>query len=125
MNIDKRISEELENESSQIDEILNDKQTLSDLLLGSYRSGLGRWTVAVSIVTFVVSALMVWSGYRFFSADNQETVLFWGFCLLIALVCQIALKQWVWMEMNRSSLHREIKRLEIAVARLAADNEVG
>lgn len=120
MSLDKRIKDELESEAETIDEILNDKQGLFDLVAGSFKSGLGAWVWAVNIIILGVTGLMIWSGYEFFTAFKSEDQMFWGFCTIIAVMAQIALKQWVWMEMNRSSLLREIKRVEIAVAKLAS-----
>lgn len=124
MNIDLKIRKELESESEEIDGILSEDQGVFSLVRGSYRNGLGRWMAVVYVVIFVVSGLMAWSGYEFFvSAASQDARIFWGFCFAFTLMAQIALKQWAWMEMNRSSVLREIKRLEISVARLGAKIE--
>ena len=119
MSLDDRIKRELENEAESIDEILNDKQGLFDMVAGSFKSGLGRWVVLINIVILIVTGLMIWSGYEFFVATELDGRIFWGVCLAVSATAQIAMKQWVWMEMNRSSLLREIKRVEIAVAKLA------
>jgi hypothetical protein len=120
MNLDERIKKELETEAEVIDEILNDKQGIFDLVAGSFKSGLGVWVVLINIVILVVTGLMIWSGYEFFIAEQLDDRIFWGVCLVISAVAQIAMKQWVWMEMQRSSLLREIKRVEIAIAKLAS-----
>lgn len=119
MSLDDRIKQELESEANKIDEILNDKQGMFDMVLGSFKSGLGGWVILINVVILLVTGLMFWSGYEFFVAIDMEAQVFWGVCLIIAATAQIAMKQWVWMEMNRSSLLREIKRVEIAVAKLA------
>lgn len=118
MSLDDRIKQELESEANQIDEILNDKQGLTELISGSFKSGMRIWMILINIVIIIVSAVMVWSGYEFFVSEELEPRVFWGVCLVISAMAQIAMKQWVWMEMHRSSLLREIKRVEVAVARL-------
>ena len=120
MNIDERIKNELESEAETIDEILNDKQGLFDLVAGSFKAGLGPWVVIINVVILAVTGLMVWSGYEFFTAEELQDQVFWGVCLVITAMAQIAMKQWVWLEMYRGSLLREIKRVEIAVARLSS-----
>lgn len=120
MNIDERIKQELESEAETIDEILNDKQGLFDLVADSFKAGLGPWVVIINIVILVVTGLMIWSGYEFFTAEQIQDQVFWGVCLVISAMAQIAMKQWVWLEMYRGSLLREIKRVEIAVARLSS-----
>jgi len=118
MNLDDRIKQELETEKVTIDEILNDKQGLFAMAAGAYKSGLGGWLVLINVIILLVTGLMFWSGYEFFVAETTDKSVFWGVCLVVTAMAQIAMKQWVWMEMNRSSILREVKRVEIAVARL-------
>lgn len=120
MNIDEKIKQELEGAEANFDSITHQQEGLMNMVLGSFQGGLGRWVFVVYFVTLVVSGLMIWSGYGFFTAADLQGQLFWGICLLISLFCQVALKQWAWIEMGRSSILREIKRLEIEVSRLSA-----
>ena len=119
MNLDKRIKDELESEAKAIDEILNDKQGIYEMMIASFQGGMGIWMWIVNFVILIVTGLMLWCGYEFFTATASEEHIYWGFCMVIAVMGQIALKQWAWMEMNRTSLMREIKRVEIAVAKLS------
>lgn len=119
MNLDEKIKEELESEANDIDKILIDDESLFDMVKGSYKGSLGRWMIAINIVIMAVSAVMVWAGYRFFTSDSLDGYTYWGVCLLLSAYAQIAMKQWVWMEMGRTSLMREIKRVELEVARLS------
>lgn len=120
MNIDEKIKQELETEASTIDEILNDKQGLFELIAGSFKSGIGKWVILINVVIFIVTGLMFWAGYQFFTASEMSDQIFWGICLLLTTLVQIAMKQWVWMEMGRNSILREVKRIEVAIARLDA-----
>lgn len=118
MSFDDRIKRELEGEAEQIDEILNDKQGMFELVAGAFKNGLGIWVTIVNVIIFIVTGLILWSGYEFFVGVDLDTRVFWGVCFVITVSIQVALKQWVWMEMNRGSLLRELKRLEVAVVRL-------
>ncbi|PCJ50275.1 MAG: hypothetical protein COA74_03370 [Gammaproteobacteria bacterium] len=119
MNLDEKIKAELESEANEIDKILIDDQSLFDMVKGSFRGGMKRWMIAVNVVILPVSVVMVWTGYRFFTSDNLDGYTYWGVCLLLSAYAQIAMKQWVWMEMGRTSLMREIKRVEVEVSRLS------
>jgi len=121
MNIDEKIKRELENEASEIDQILLDDQGLFDMVRASFTGGMRRWVILMNVIIMLVSAVMVWTGYRFFTSSITDDYIFWGVCLLISAHAQIAMKQWIFMEMNRSSLMREIKRVEVAVAKLASN----
>lgn len=120
MNIDDRIKQELESEAEEIDQILNEKQGMLEMASGVFKSGLRRWVFIVGVCTLIVSGFMVWAAYEFFMATNIDERVFAGVCLVVTLCMQVALKQWTWMEMNRTSLLREIKRLEISVVKLSS-----
>jgi hypothetical protein len=120
MNIDEKIKQDLLNDSPNYEEIAQDNEGLFDLALGSFKGGMGPWVIFANIFTLIATGLMLWTGYEFFTSEVVRDQIFWGVCLLLAVFAQVALKQWMFMEMNRSSLMREIKRVEIAVAHLAA-----
>jgi len=119
VNLDERIKKELEAETAEIDKMLAKEGGLPDMVAAAFKGSLRRWIWATSIILLPISGLMVWSGYEFFTAANMDDRIFWGFCTLLSGLPQIALKQWQWMEMNRASMMREIKRIEIAVADLS------
>lgn len=115
---DDMIKDELEKEASEIDELLAAEGGLPDMVAASFKGSMRRWVWLIWIITFLVSMLMFWCGYQFFTASAQDQM-FWGFCTLMSMAAQVALKQWSWMEMNRASMMREVKRLEVAVAALS------
>lgn len=119
MNIDEKIKEELESEAKQVDQILVHQEGLFSMLANAYKGALGGWMILVSIITLAVSAIMVWAGYEFFFVESiLEHKLHWGVVLIISLVIQIALKMWTFMEINRMSTLRELKRVELAISKL-------
>lgn len=117
MDIDQRIKRELENETAEIDHILADEKSLFGMLARVYRGGLRRWVIFGTVLGIVLTAFILWSAYRFFTAPGTEELVFWGVIFLVALQMLVAMKLWIWMEMNRSSIIRETKRLELAIAR--------
>ena len=119
MSFDDKVKKELMKEAEQVDQILADDQGLFDMLLLSFKGGMRRWVILMNLITLFVAILMFWSGYRFYIAVEINNQIFWGICTLVAINMQVALKQWLWMEMNRSSLMREIKRVELAINRIS------
>jgi len=122
-NLDSRIKKELERETSEIDALLAKEGGLPDMVSAAWHGGLRRWIWITSIFLLPISALMVWCGYEFFTAASSDDRIFWGFSTVLSAMMQIGIKQWQWMEMSRASTMREIKRLELAVAALAARAE--
>ncbi|MGJ8693445.1 MAG: DUF6768 family protein [Thalassotalea sp.] len=120
MNIDEKIKQELESEAVKIDQIVSQQEGIFTMLLNTYKGALGGWMIAVTVITLLVTAAMIWSGYQFFfQAVGVEEKLHWAMILGITIVMQISLKMWTFMEMNRNSIIREMKRLEIAITRLS------
>ncbi len=116
MDIDKKIKEELESEAKQLDQILVQQDGIFTMLANAYKGALGGWVILVSIIALVVTGFIVWAGYEFFFVESTIThKLHWAVVLIIALVAQVSLKMWTFMEMNRQSTMRELKRIEIAI----------
>ncbi len=120
MNIDEKIKRELENDSPDLDKILIDDEGLFERMSGVFRGGMKGWVILIYTSAVVVGILFLWTGYRFFISTELQDQVFWGICFMIALNMQGFIKQWIFMETNRNSIMREVKRVEIAVARLSA-----
>ena len=87
-------------------------------ILETFRGRL-RWLIAV--IWFwcaVIFVLAVYSGFRFFQADETKMQLAWGIGCAVAMMAVSSLKTWYWMELNKNAITREIKRLELQVAHL-------
>lgn len=91
-------------------------------LLGQVRglfSGKLGW---LSAVTFVAATLMfaigVWAAWKFYHADDIATMLRWAGLAWFGLMAQIMIKLWSWMRMETNRVIREVKRLELQIARL-------
>lgn len=120
MNIDDKIKQELESEAKQIDKILVHDPGLFKMLANAYKGKLGGWLILVGVATFIFSILMFWCGYEFFFVEGPlEHKLQWGVGLLLSAMVQISLKMWTFMEMNRQSTLRELKRFELSINKLA------
>ncbi|MGB3626780.1 MAG: DUF6768 family protein, partial [Henriciella sp.] len=97
---------------------LEDDRGLFTQLGATFSGPLKYWTATVFVFTFVIFAISVWCGVNAFGAETvKETVLWAGFA--IAGVNGIGLlKMWLFMRMNHLATLREIKRVELQVARL-------
>jgi uncharacterized protein DUF6768 len=124
MNIDEKIKQELENEAKHLDQLLVPDPGLFKMLANAYKGSLGGWVVAVGIFTFAISILMLWCGYQFFFVEGVAGgelthKLHWGVGLLLTAMMQISLKMWTFMEMNRQTTLKEMKRIELAISKLS------
>ncbi|MDX1644241.1 MAG: DUF6768 family protein [Thermoanaerobaculia bacterium] len=88
------------------------------LIADAYRGKL-RWvSIAMTFWQLVFFVVFVWAGVRFFSAATAADPLFWATIFLMTGVGVSMMKILHWMTINRNRLLREIKRLELEVARM-------
>jgi len=118
MNIDEKILKRLESDSAEIDRILaTENNGLGSLLKAGLKGAMRPWFILVNVLVLVNFVALIYLAYQFFTqpADAQ---IFWGVLALFSFQFHIAAKSWLYNEMNRSSLTREIKRLEVAIIEL-------
>ena len=118
MNIDERIRNVLEDQGSAVEDLKLDEKGLFPMLFRVFTGGLARWAAFAMALTLVFFGLTIWCGYEFFTAATVDDRVFWGILAAVAFHAVSMFKFWFFMEMNRHSVTREVKRVEIALARL-------
>lgn len=120
MNLDDKIKEALQMDAKEVEIVLSKEDGLFIQLFGLFRGNMKIWNIFGMVLAVVTAVLMFWSGYHFLISESLDERLFWGVLLLAFLIGTMGIKIWFWLEMNRNATHREIKRLELAVAQLMA-----
>lgn len=120
MSVDKNLNREPEQESQVLDAILADEPGLLGRFSGTFKTSMRLWMVWVVIATILASACLLFSGYQFYIANEISSQIFWGVWFIVSLIIQAMLKLWTFMEMNRVSNARELKRIELSLERLEA-----
>ncbi len=88
--------------------------------LGTFSGKWGAMNVFAAIVTFAMfagAAFCAWNALG--AADVRETVL-WSAGAVVGMLAVAMLKMYFWMEINKNVTLREVKRLELQLARLVA-----
>lgn len=88
--------------------------------MGTFSGKWGAMNVFAALVTFAMfgaAAYCAWSAFG--AADVRETVL-WSTGASVAMLAVAMLKMYFWMEMNKNVTLREVKRLELQIARLVS-----
>ena len=86
-----------------------------DVMRGKHRF----LTVIANVVMAVFFAMMVYCVVRFFDAQTTRTQIAWSVGFLASNMVVAMLKLWFWMQMDKNTVIREVKRLELQVATLA------
>jgi uncharacterized membrane protein YciS (DUF1049 family) len=69
------------------------------------------------VVLFGVASVLAW---RFVQATEVGDMLRWGAAAAFAFAGLALVKLWFWLELQKDEIVREVKRLEVQVASLAA-----
>ena len=120
MNVlDDKIREALQQEDAELFKDAGSEPSIYEMLMETFR-GRHRWLVFLTMFwTIVFMVLGVLSVVRFFRADEIRDMLMWAAASAFLLSGVSMMKVWYWMELNKNSVTREIKRLELQIARLA------
>lgn len=106
-------------EEVRVDQPSEDQLTIFGMLWRSFR-GPFRWMAAVVVLLVIIfSGLALYCGYMMLNAPSVDLRINWLAGLIIAFVVVVVLRLWFFMEMNRLSVLREIKRLELQVSLLS------
>lgn len=126
-DVDELIKRELARESAELEDLLKPADGMVGMAVDAFKGSMGVWVWLIAAVNLIAAGFMFWCGYQFWVAADVDARMYWGIWFVVTTVIGTALKYWSWMEMNRTSLHKEISRLELAVIALrhTAERKVG
>lgn len=84
----------------------------------------GKSRVLALLVVFykvLVAGVAIYAIVQYFGATEVQQQILWSSLAIICVISAGILKIWFWMELNKNAVMREIKRLELQVARLSAE----
>uniref|UniRef100_UPI0040483675 DUF6768 family protein n=1 Tax=Rheinheimera sp. TaxID=1869214 RepID=UPI0040483675 len=115
---DNEIKQELARQAAELDKLMREEQGLDKVLASGFKGGLGAVMAIAYVLAILLAVAIFYCGYQFLTvAPAQQT--FWGILLLLTFQAQVGTKLWIWLETQRSSTLRELKRLELAVQQLS------
>lgn len=118
-DLDEKIRAALQEEDAELFEKLGEESSLHQMIGDTFRGKMRVFAWLVTLEILVFTGLGVFTAIRFFEANDVQDQLSWGGGFALCLFAIVALKLWWWMEMNKHALLRELKRVELQIARLA------
>lgn len=119
-NIDAKIKRALEASDADLADEFDGDQSMMEIVFDTFR-GTQKWLTFFAIVFGIVfMAGSVFGIIQLFKAQDMHQHILWGLGVMFCFSTVSMMKIWFWMQMNRNSILREIKRVELQVARLAA-----
>lgn len=119
-DLDKKIQEALRKEDAELLGAFRQEPSMFELMFETFRGRHRKLVWLTTTWSFVFFALAVFSAVRFFQAEDTRLVLTWAVAFMFCMNAVSMLKMWWWMEINKNAITREVKRLELQIAQLAA-----
>ena len=118
-NLDQAIRQALSAEDAEFLAKFKDETPFHEAL-GTFRGQWGAMNIFAAILTFAMFGAFVYCAWNVFTVTDVRASIIWSAGALLAGIAVAMLKMYFWMEMNKNAVLREVKRLELQVARLAA-----
>lgn len=120
--LDKKILEAMKKGTSELHD--SPEETYAPGLIRQSFKGAFRVTfIVLFVVTLAFVALAAWCTYSMFSTDLLDQKIHWLTGVMASFMVLVILRLWFFMELNRLSVIREIKRVELQLAVIASKLE--
>jgi len=115
--IDRLIKETLSAEEAQFYDELEEQNILGKM--GEvYKGKFGWLAVIMNIITLVAFVLLVYCIVQFFNTQQTSELIKWASAGFLCAIIMGTLKLFVWLQMDKNDILRELKRLELQLATL-------
>ena len=116
--IDEMIKEALTQEEAQFYDDLGEQNVL-EKFGGLFKGKMGWLAVIMNIVNLLFFGLMVYCLIQFLDTNVSSELIKWGVGLFVCLVFMGMLKLYMWMQMDKNDILRELKRLELQISAMS------
>ncbi|TNJ42157.1 hypothetical protein KFZ70_15420 [Tamlana fucoidanivorans] len=118
-DIDKLIKETLTKEEAKFYDEL-DEQTFFQMILGVFK-GKNSWIVfLMNIVNIIIFGLLIYCVIQTMDVENTNDLILWVGAVIICFLTMSMIKLYIWMQIHKNAVIREIKRLELQVSSLSS-----
>ncbi len=116
--IDKLIEESLSVEEKKFYNELEEKGLFKQWG-GLYTGKLKGWAILTTIIQLIFTVITFYLGYKYFTASETTDFFKYGGAFFIVFFAASMMKLWHWMQMDKNSILREMKRMEFQIAVLS------
>ncbi len=117
-DIDNLIKETLTQEEAKFYDEL-DEQNILQMLWGVFK-GKNSWIALImNIVNIIIFGLFIYCIIQTMDVENTNDLILWVGACIFCFITMSMIKIYIWMQIHRNALTREIKRLEIQISSLS------
>ena len=117
-DIDQLIKETLTQEEAKFYNEL-DEQNLFQMMGGLFQGKLKWIIIYMNIIMVAIFGLFVYCAIQFFNTDVTNELIKWAVFGSFCMIALGMLKLFMWMQIDKNVILRELKRLELQVSSLA------
>jgi hypothetical protein len=118
--LDQAVRQSLSAADAELFDRLGADQALQRQVLATFQGKLRWYNAAGWLAGFVMFTAACVFAWRFVHAADAGEMLRWGAAAALASAGVLLVKVWFWLEMQKNAIVRELKRLELQLASLAA-----
>lgn len=116
-DLDQMIDEALDAEERELLRSIGDEPGYIEQAMGIFSGRLGWVSVVLMIVQGAAFVGGAWAAWNFFATDDALTALRWGLPAAVLLLMSLTIKMALWPTIQTNRLMRELKRIELQIAR--------
>lgn len=118
-DLDRMIDEALGEEESELLRRISGEPNILERALGMFGAGIEWMAAAMMVIQTLLFIAGIWAAWMFFGAGDPVTQLRWGLPAAVLLLMSLMIKLAVAPAIHHNRLMREIKRIELQLARSA------
>tara|TARA_R110002050_G_scaffold24083_2_gene64240 strand:+ start:29301 stop:29687 length:387 start_codon:yes stop_codon:yes gene_type:complete len=117
-DIDKLIKETLTQEEAKFYDEL-EEQNLFQMLAGIFK-GKNTWlAIIMNITNIIIFGLLIYCIIQTMDVEKTNDLILWVGAVILCFLTMSMIKIYIWMQIHKNAVIREIKRLELQVSSLA------
>ncbi|WP_394750070.1 DUF6768 family protein [Spongiimicrobium salis] len=120
--IDELIKEALTKEEAAFYDQL-EEENLFEKILRAHGGKTGWLVTVMTVMHMLILGLLIFCAIRFFDSADTREMLIWGAGAFCCIITACMLKLYIWMQMDKNALLRELKRVELQIAALSSKME--
>ncbi|TMM53934.1 hypothetical protein FEE95_18750 [Maribacter algarum] len=113
--IDDLIKETLTQEEAEFYDGL-EEQNLLGKIGEVYKGKMGWLAIAMNIMQLITLALFVYCIVKFFNTEDTYELIKWSSAGFLCMIYLSMMKLYIWMQMDKNDMLRELKRIELQIA---------
>jgi len=116
--IDELIKETLNQEEAKFYDEL-EEQNLIGKLVEVYKGKMGWLAIIMNVFHLVIFGLLIYCIVQFFGTNETNELIKWASAGFLCMIAMGMMKLYIWLQMDKNDIFRELKRLELQLATLS------